>query len=207
MVHTIHTVFLIGVPIAVVAFALSFMLPDIELRKTVRTADPGKELGMHESRSSLQEIELALERLAQRENRRELYTALAARAGLQLEPRSCWLLYRFADRPDCTLESVASRLKVDPQRIEEGIESLVKKGFVKMTEELGECEFSLTEQGLDAIARLEASRREGLTELLEGWDPETHPEIGEMVRQLAHELLADDKKLLAAASAGSSDGT
>ena len=50
MVHTIQTVFLIAVPIAAVAFALSWLLPDIELRKTVRTADPGKELGMHESR-------------------------------------------------------------------------------------------------------------------------------------------------------------
>ena len=64
MVHTIQTVFLIAVPIAVVAFALSWLLPEVELRKTVRTADPGKELGMHESRSSLEEIQLALERLA-----------------------------------------------------------------------------------------------------------------------------------------------
>ena len=109
MVHTIQTVFLIGVPIAAVAFALSWLLPDIELRKTVRTADPGKELGMHESRSSLDEIQLALARMALRENRRELYTTLSERAGLDLDPRSCWLLYRFADRPDCTLENVASR--------------------------------------------------------------------------------------------------
>jgi EmrB/QacA subfamily drug resistance transporter len=201
MVHTIQTVFLIAVPVAVVAFALSWLLPDIELRKTVRTADPGKELGMHESRSSLQEIELALERLAQRENRRELYTTLATRAGLQLEPRSCWLLYRFADRPDCTLESVASRLKVDPQRISDGIDALVASGLVKMTAGPGECEFALTEHGRDAIDKLEVARRNGLTELLEGWEPAAHPEIGEMVRRLAHELLADDEKLLAAAGA------
>jgi EmrB/QacA subfamily drug resistance transporter len=206
MVHTIQTVFLIGVPIAAVAFALSFLLPDVELRKTVRTADPGKELGMHESRSSLQEIELALERWSQRENRSELYGGLAARAGLQLEPRSCWLLYRFADRPDCTLESVASRLKVDPQRIEEAIEALVQAGLVKMLKASGTCEFTLTEQGRDAIERLEASRRSGLTELLEGWDPEDHPEIGEMVRKLARALLADDEKLLASATTGSKAG-
>ena len=39
MVHTIQTVFLIGVPIAAVAFVLSWLLPEIELRKTVRTVD------------------------------------------------------------------------------------------------------------------------------------------------------------------------
>jgi EmrB/QacA subfamily drug resistance transporter len=206
MVHTIQTVFLIAVPIAAVAFVLSWLLPDIELRKTVRTADPGKELGMHESRSSLQEIELALERVAQRENRHELYTALAGRAGLDLEARPCWLLYRFADRPDCTLESVASRLKVDPKRIEEGIDALVQKGLVNMDQGPGECEFTLTDQGQDAIVRLRDARRAGLTELLEGWDPEEHPEIEDMVRRLAHELLADDEKLLADVS-GASPGT
>jgi len=207
MVHTIQTVFLIAVPIAAVAFALSWLLPDIELRKTVRTADPGKELGMHESRTSLEEIQLALERLAQRENRRELYTTLAERAGLQLDARPTWLLYRFADHPDCTLESVASRLKVDPERIEEGIDALVTTGLVKMEQVPGTCEFNLTERGRDAIDRLKVARRDGLTELLEGWDPEAHPEIGVMVRRLAHELLADDEKLLADATATARSST
>jgi DNA-binding MarR family transcriptional regulator len=206
LVHTIQTVFLIGVPIAAVAFALSWLLPDIELRKTVRTADPGKGLGMHESRSSLEEIELALARVSQRENRQELYTTLAGRAGLDLDARPTWLLYRFADRPDCTLESVASRLKVDPKRIEEGIDALVQKGLVDMDPGPGECEFTLTERGQDAIVRLETARRAGLTELLQGWDPEVHPEIGDMVRRLARDLLADDEKLLADVS-GTSAGT
>ena len=89
--------------------------PRSSCARSVRNADPGKELGMHESRTSLDQIQLALERFALRENRAELYPTLAARAGLQLDPRSCWLLYRFADRPDCTLESMASRLKVDPE--------------------------------------------------------------------------------------------
>jgi len=201
IVHTIQTVFLIGVPVAAAAFALSWLLPDIELRKTVRTAGPGKELGMHESRSSLEEIQLALERMALRENRRELYATLAQRAGLQLDARPTWLLYRFADRPDCTLQSVATRLKVDPERIEMGIEALVSKGLVEMAPGPGECEFTLTTQGHDAIDRLQAARRAGMTELLEGWDPESHPEIGAMVRRLAHALLADDDKLLADATA------
>ena len=36
-----------------------------------------------------------------------------------------------------------------------------------------------------------------MTELLEGWDPEAHPEVVEMIRHLAKALLADDDKLLA----------
>ncbi len=201
MVHTIQTVFLIAVPIAAVAFALSWLLPEIELRKTVRSVDPGAGFGMPESRTSLEEMQLALERLSQRENRRELYTSLAARAGLQLEPRSCWLLYRLADRPDCTVESIASRLKVSPERISEGVDALVGAQLISKAEVPAGCELVLTELGDDAISRLQAARRAGLTELLEGWDPEAHPEIADMVRRLAHELLADDDRLLADATA------
>jgi DNA-binding MarR family transcriptional regulator len=202
LVHTIQTVFLIAVPIAVVAFALSWLLPEIELRKTVRSVDPGEGFGMPQGRTSLEEIQLALERAAQRENRSELYTTLAGRAGLNLEPRSCWLLYRLADRPDCTVESIASRLKVDPERISEGVEALAEARLVSKVDVPGGCELALTDLGNDAIDRLSAARRAGFTELLDGWDPDAHPEIGDMVRRLAHELLADDDKMLADATAG-----
>ena len=41
------------------------------------------------------------------------------------------------------------------------------------------------------------ARGAGLTELLEGGDVDSHPEIAEMVGELAKALLADDDKLLA----------
>lgn len=106
----------------------------------------------------------------------------------------------MADRPDCTIESIASRLKVDKGRIEQGVDALVSAEMIARTDMAHGCELALTELGDDAIDRLRSARRVGLTELLEGWDPESHPEIGEMVRHLAHELLADDDKLLADAT-------
>ena len=48
-----------------------------------------------------------------------------------------------------------------------------------------------------ALGRLTEARRSGLTELLEGWNPEEHPEVIEMVKELAHSLLADDERLVA----------
>ena len=70
--------------------------------------------------------------------------------------------------------------------------------------------------GTAALEKLTEARRAGLTELLEGWNPEEHPEIIEMVKDLAHSLLADDKRLVAdamprvvagaGASAGASGG-
>jgi len=199
--HTVQTVFLIGVPIAFVAFLLSWTLPELELRKSIRTAEPAEGLGPPEPLTSLGEVQRILERAASRENRRELYETLAARAEIDLEPRAVWMLYRMADRPDCTLDEVGNRLKVEPQRLEDGIDSLVSAGMLDRSDGTQRCSLSLTDSGRDAIERLTAARRASMTDLLAGWDPGAHPEIVDMVRHLAKELLADDNKLLADAGA------
>ena len=106
--HSVQVVFLVAVPISFLAFLLSFLLPEVELRKTVQTVDLGEVQGAPQSRSSLQEIQLALERVSARENRAELYRTLAQRAGIDLPPRSCWLLYRLADQPAASVTEVRS---------------------------------------------------------------------------------------------------
>jgi EmrB/QacA subfamily drug resistance transporter len=195
--HTIQTMFLIGVPVAFVAFLLSWTLPELELRKSIRTSEPAEQLGLPEPRTSLGEVQRLLERAASRENRRELYEMLAGRAGLDLDPRASWLLYRLADRPDSTVEEVGARLNVDPERLHDGVRSLVSAGMVERVEGPEGHRLALTAAGRDAIEKLTVARRDSLTELLEGWDPETHPEVVAMVRDLAKALLADDGKLLA----------
>jgi EmrB/QacA subfamily drug resistance transporter len=199
--HTISTMFLIGVPIAFVAFLLSWTLPEIELRKSIRTSDPAENLGLPEPRTSLEEIRRLLERAASRENRRELYEMLAVRAGVDLEPRAIWLLYRLADRPDCTVEEVAAQLKVDPELLRDAVISLVSAGSVENVDVTGHHKLVVTATGRYVIEKLTAARRQSMTELLEGWDPESHAEVVEMIRDLADALLADDDKLVADARA------
>jgi EmrB/QacA subfamily drug resistance transporter len=195
--HSIQVVFLVAVPIAFVAFVLSFLLPEVPLRKTVETVDVGEVHGMLEHRSSLQEIELALTRFSARENRGELYHTLAQRAGVDLPPRSCWLLYRLAENPACTVEDLAQRLKLDPSVVQPGVDGLVSAGMVDQHLQGADHEFHLTASGMDALGRLTEARRASLTDLLEGWNPEEHPEVIEMVKELAHALLADDERLVA----------
>ncbi len=195
--HAVQVVFLVAVPISFFAFLLSFLLPEVELRKTVQTVDLGEVHGMPDHRSSLQEIELALTRLSIRENRAELYDTLAQRAGIALPPRSVWLLYRLADRPACTVNEVAERLKVDPGLIQTGVDGLLAAGMIEERRRGAECDLYLTSKGSSALEKLTEARRNGLTELLEGWNPEEHPEIIEMVKQLAHALLADDERMVA----------
>ena len=214
--HSIQIVFLVAVPISFVAFLLSFLLPEVELRKTVQTVDVGEVNGMPDPRSSLREMELALTRLSDRENRVELYQTLAQRAGIDLPPRSVWLLYRLADQPACTVNDVAQRLKVGADLIQPGVDGLLAAGMIEERRRGAECDLALTNAGTAALEKLTDARRAGLTELLEGWNPEEHPEIIEMVKDLAHSLLADDKRLVAdamprvvagaGASAGASGG-
>ncbi|HEV3280441.1 MAG TPA: MFS transporter [Acidimicrobiales bacterium] len=221
--HTIQTMFLIGVPIGLVAFLLSWTLPEIELRKSIRTSEPGEHLGLPEPRTSLGEVRRILERAASRENRGELYETLAKRAHLDLEPAGVWMLYRLADRPGFTLEQVGAHLKVDPRHLSASIDSLVSAGFLRRDRESNGSDrpgrdsattngpgaalpsdpssLVLTAAGQEAIERLTAARRASMTELLEGWDPQAHPEVLELVRDLAHALMADDDKLLAEARA------
>ena len=121
--------------------------------------------------------------------------------GLDLDPRACWMLYRLADRPGCSLEAVGARLRVEPHRLEDAVDSLVDAGMVERggRDPAGghESGLVLTASGKSALDRLTVARRDSMTELLEGWDPETHPEVVEMIRNLAKALLADDDKLLA----------
>ncbi len=198
--HTIDTVFLIGVPIAFVAFCLSWMLPEKKLRESVRTVEAGDGFTTSSSRTSLEEIQLNLERVASRENRAVLYRTLAERAGVDLPPGSVWLLYRLSDHPDCTVESVAKMMKVDPAIINPGVEGLVAAHLVSRegtTDNVHHHDLRITPEGEIAMEKLTEARRAGLTEILAGWDPESHPEVVEMVKHLADSLLADDKKMLA----------
>jgi EmrB/QacA subfamily drug resistance transporter len=195
--HAVQTVFLVAVPISFVAFLLSFLLPEVPLRRTVQTVDPGEVAGAMQTRTSLQEIELAIERVAARENRAELYETLAERAGVNLPPRAVWLLYRLSDRPACSVEEVAENLHVDPAVIQPGVDGLVSAGMIEERHRGDDCDLHLTTAGSTALGRLTEARRHGLTELLEGWNPEEHPEVIEMVKQLAHSLLADDERLVA----------
>jgi EmrB/QacA subfamily drug resistance transporter len=194
---SLQTVFLVAVPIGVVAFLLTLFLPEIRLRTAVGT-DAAEPFIPPEGRTSLQEVERKLNSLLQRENRADMYRRLADRASLDLEVRPIWLLYRFDEHPAMSLLDLANRLQVDVADLEPLGSRLVDRGLVAWSarEDVGGPTLSLTPAGRSAVDRLTTARRQGLAELLQGWDPGEHPELAERLQQLAHELLADDDRML-----------
>jgi DNA-binding MarR family transcriptional regulator len=198
--HTIHTVFLIGVPIAFVAFLLSWALPEVALRQSIRTSEPAEHLGLPDPRDSLGEARRIVERALSRENVLDLYAGLAKRAELELSPRASWLLFRFAERPDAVLEDVRAQLDVDPDQLSEAVDSLVAAGMIEPVDTSTGNKIALTRRGREATEKLTAARCASLTEFLDGWDPELQPEVMTMINDLAKKCVDSDGQLVLGAT-------
>ena len=55
----------------------------------------------------------------------------------------------------------------------------------------GETRYSLSDSGHAAVEALLAARSEQISELLEDWAPETHPEIQRLIAELTRSLVAE----------------
>ena len=95
--QSIDRIFLFALPVAAAAFVLSWFLKEVPLRQTAGAADLGEGLGAGSAqRSSVEEIERALLRLADGDMRKKGYQRIAAMAGLDLPAGCCWVLTRLA---------------------------------------------------------------------------------------------------------------
>ena len=93
----LHPVFLTAVPVALVAFVLSWFLREVPLRGAAGAADLGEAIpAAPTDRSSVEEVERALARLSAADIRRDGYTKLGRAAGLNLPGGACWVLTRLA---------------------------------------------------------------------------------------------------------------
>jgi EmrB/QacA subfamily drug resistance transporter len=177
--EALHPVFLTAAGIAALGFLLSWLLREVPLKATAEAPDLGD--GFHPARDAdgLRELERALSLLAAREHRWELYERLAGRASLDLGPPELWLLARLGEhRP----------LDADESRIAAALEQLRTRELVQ-TDEDGA--ITLTAAGREGYERLVAARCAGLRELLDGWDPEQHRELEQLVDRLARDLVGE----------------
>jgi EmrB/QacA subfamily drug resistance transporter len=198
----LHPVFLWAIPVAVVAFALSWFLREVPLRAT-SSAGIGEGLGAAPSeRSSVDEVERSLVRLAGADIRRRGYERLAALAGLDLPAGSCWILTRLAKQGQVRSEDLARQANVTVDYGRPFADRLVAEGLVVRSDGA----LVLTDAGRAAAERLFTARREGLRELLADWSPDEYAELGELLTKLSRALLGDDAdRNLIAARPGSGD--
>jgi MFS family permease len=184
----LHPVFLAAAGIAVLAFLLSWLLPELPLKATTQAPDVGA--GFHAARDddALHEIERALSLLAGREQRWDLYQRLAARAGVDLAPPELWLLARLGERAPVTEAQLAEQLHDDAHPIGEALEQLRKRSLIDTG---ADGTIMLTRLGQEDYERLVTARCAGLRELLAGWQPDQQPELQRLVDRLGRDLVSE----------------
>jgi EmrB/QacA subfamily drug resistance transporter len=185
----LHPVFLAAIPVALVAFVLSWFLREVPLRAVTRTANLGEGLGAASSqRSSVDEVERSLTRFASADMRRRGYERLAALADLDLPAGSCWILTRLAKQGAVPGDELARQANVSMDYGRPFVDRLVSEGMLVRSNGT----LLLTDAGHGAADRLFAARREGLRELLADWSPDEYAELGELLTKLSRALLGDD---------------
>jgi DNA-binding MarR family transcriptional regulator len=184
----LHPVFLYAIPVAVVAFALSWFLREVPLRAT-SSVGIGESLGAGPpERSSAQEVERSLTRLGGADLRRRGYERLAAAAGLDLPPGSAWILTRLAKQGAVAGEELAKQANVTVDYGTPYVDRLVAEHMVTRSDG----KLVLTDAGHQAADRLFAARREGLRELLSDLSPEEYAELGALLTKLSRAMLGED---------------
>ncbi len=192
---SLRTVFLVAVPVGIIAFLLSWTLKDMPLRTTTRAADAGDQLAPTAGpivRSSEEEMKRALSSLTNRERRFELYSELAEQTGISASPRATWLLLRVGEHPDDVARTFAGRLSIGMADLTDRLRELNAAGYLETLPEPDE-RLQLTPAGRAAYARLFEARQERVQRFLGGWSPSDQQQLGELLTRFTHELAVGER--------------
>ncbi|RJL33227.1 MFS transporter [Bailinhaonella thermotolerans] len=186
----VQKVFLFAAPVAVVAFVLAWFLREVPLRETTTATDMGEGLGgAPSSRTSDEEMERALSRLAEADMRRDYYQRLVKMARLDIRPGGAWVLCRLAVQGPIRGEALAEQAGVSVEQGRPHVIELERRGLVTRTVR----GLDLTPKGGEVAERIFAARREKLRELVKGWRPDTSPELKDLLDKLSRNALGDDR--------------
>ena len=180
------TVFLTAAGGSLVAFVLTWFIPQLPLRAAVAVPDPGEASTMTTERTTEAELTRALSVLARRENITGVYEDLAIRAGLALSPADCWLLLRLHDHTPLSATALAERLQLPASVLDPHLQRLAEQGDVAVTD--GRLE--LTTDGRAAAERLVDSRTAQLARMLGDVPADERAELMDTLHRLAVSLLS-----------------
>ena len=120
-----------------------------------------------------------------------MYQGLATRAGLELAPPQLWLLARLGEREPLTEAQLTALFRGDSDEIAEALGQLRQRSLVGGRDG---STIALTTTGRDDYERLVAAKCDGLRELLDGWQPDQHDELQQLVDNLGRDLVSEIPK-------------
>ncbi|WP_280714771.1 MDR family MFS transporter [Kitasatospora sp. MAP5-34] len=188
--ESITRVFLYAVPVALVAFVLSFFIQQRELRSTVTAPDLSESIGLNPvERSSLDEIARSLSVLSTRDARRDLFRRITAEAGLDLKPASSWLVLQMHRHGHAEPAELAERRIIPVSVIEEAAREVESRGLAVRNG----LPMHLTETGTEVALKLVAARRTQLGKLLGDYDEQQFSDLAELLNRLSATLCGDER--------------
>jgi EmrB/QacA subfamily drug resistance transporter len=180
----LEPVFLAAGGIMLLAFLLSWLLPEIPLRAAAAEGI-GETFASPREDSSERELERILSSVVRGEERTRIYRQLIARSGVSATPPQAWVLGRLHDREPIAPAALAAALEVAPDRLEPVLVEVEQLGLVEV--EGGTC--CLSERGQVVYARLVDAGRVELAALVPKQDGDG--EAAPVIRRLAESLVAD----------------
>jgi EmrB/QacA subfamily drug resistance transporter len=183
-VDALHPVFATASLLAFVSFLLSLAIKEVPLRTSIAPQPLGDAFEAPRDATSLEELERIVTRMTARENRWVVYTRTAVRMGIALEADELWLLARVGEMKGRTTKAdLEQRLRIGDARCVALLERLVAAGMVM---ESGDGSLELSDKGRADYRRLLQQREQDLKDMLAGWEPDEHPDVRAMMRELAN---------------------
>lgn len=179
---SVSLVFLVAAAIMIVAFALTWLIPEARLRQTVQdAAAPQESVAPSPAVDAVTELARQLRVAVGTPRFRESYAATVREVDPELSPVSAWVLGRVTR---------AGGTPVDPPEDEElrargreAITDLRGRGLLETADPPRP-----TEAGRELSARLAAAHGRRLRELAADWDDDGDPDVERLLTRLAGEL-------------------
>lgn len=198
--QALHVVFLAGVPVAVVAFVLSWLLRQVPMRGTSRAAaaDLGDGFAMPESSDPDRELERTIAGLLRKEKFR---SQVLTRADSPLSEAEAWCVVKVRmctrrGRP-ATIAAIAQEVGVPAGVLEPAFERVMDAGYLESLDG----ELRLTSTGEQEFAVLAGAWQEWVTERLADWNPELADRLPAALARIARRLFEEQSAQAAPAGA------
>jgi EmrB/QacA subfamily drug resistance transporter len=196
--ETVQMMFLIAAPIGLVALAVAFFLPQVQLRDTSRAAATGNS-GVGESfaappSNSYDELRKLVSTVVSK-SEEDPGLAVLRRSGVDLPLEQAWLLGRVyrasTDDGIATLDEIAEMTKVPGGIFEPTAQALVRSGHLAF----GDDGYRFTDQGADVFTQLVRAWRRWLLDQLEDWHEPDQRDFAQALDSFTDELIESGRQM------------
>jgi EmrB/QacA subfamily drug resistance transporter len=192
--HSIHVVFLAAVPIGLLAFVLSWLIPQVPLRTAASRPEPSEAFAAPADRTSLEELRLLVWRSVDRDTRLKAHGAMAALAGTDLTPGQAWMLSGLNAHGPMSVATMAQASRSPVADVSRVAGQLHERGLVR-TESGDVSTVAPTDAGRSVAASMLEHERSVLRRLTDAWPGSDRPEVSQLVDDVATRLNAEEVRL------------